>query len=178
MSTIFKRALSIWLTLAFLVPAPIFALDSTAGGSLSLSQELSTSGQGSEFVSGNYPGAVLMPINLWGPVQKPGIHHVPVRTDLLTLLSLAGGPAGEAELGDITIKRRTGAEELIIRVDAEELLTKSGKVSPVLEANDIILIPRSKPIVSNNTVATVGFVTSILSVILIGFALNNQLKSK
>ena len=49
-------------------------------------------GRGSEYVSGAQTGNVLMRINLWGAVGKPGIHHVPAKTNLINLLSYAGGP--------------------------------------------------------------------------------------
>src|SRR4051812_38256259 len=92
------------LVLALAFPFPAFA----AGGSgYSLMPEIPGAGGGSEYVSGNFPGAVLIPINLWGAVGKPGIHHVPTRTDLVTLISLAGGPTGDASLGDVSIKRRS-----------------------------------------------------------------------
>jgi hypothetical protein len=171
-----KRITSLALCLTLLLPAPVARAGSASGG-LSLSQEISAAGSGSEYVSGNYPGAILMPVNLWGSISKPGIHHVPTRTDLVTLLSLAGGPSSDARLDDIVIKRRNGKEELIIKVDAEEVLTEAGVQSPVLEANDIIIIPREKPVIGSNTVTVVGFAASILGLVLAGFALSNQLKN-
>ena len=145
-------------------------------GAVSIGSDLGSVGAGNEFVSGNYPGAILMPINLWGSVGKPGIHHVPTQTDLITLLSLAGGPGPDAQLDKITIKRRAGKEEQILKVDAEEYLNKAGMRSPVLEANDIVVIPRDTPPISSNTVTTVTFVGSVLGIILAGFALSRQTK--
>jgi hypothetical protein len=131
-------------------------------------------GAGSEYVSGNFPGAVLMPVNLWGAVGRPGIHHIPTRTDLVTLLSLAGGPLTDADLGDVAIKRRAQNGEEILKYDVEHLLDKPGARSPTLEANDIVIVPRDKPTISNNTLTTVGFVGSILSVVLAAIVLSNQ----
>jgi hypothetical protein len=133
---------------------------------------------GAEYVSGNYPGAILMPVNLWGAVGKPGIHHVPTQTDLVTLLSLAGGPGADAEIDHITIKRRFSGEEQVIRVDADDILNKPGVRSPVLEANDIIIVPREKPPISNTTLTTVTFAATVLSAILAGVAISIQLKNK
>lgn len=156
-----------------LSPLPAFAAGSFKNG-FNLPTDITAAGVGSEFISGNYPGAVLMPINLWGSVAKPGIHHVPTQTDLVTLLSLAGGPGPDAELGRITIKRRAGAGETVIRVDAEDILTEPGRKSPVLEPNDIIIIPREKPTVSPNTMTTISFIGGVLGIILAGFALSRQ----
>src|SRR5207244_1830868 len=74
--------------------------------SLSLPKELLGRARGNEFVSGDTPGAVLMKVNLWGAVNRPGIHYVPLRTDLVTLLSYAGGPMPNAEMDQMLIKRR------------------------------------------------------------------------
>jgi hypothetical protein len=167
-----RQATCVVLIAALVSPHAALAVE--AG--LTTAQEFSTAGAGSEYVSGNFPGAVLMPVNLWGSIGKPGIHHVPMRTDLVTLLSLAGGPGADAELDEVTIKRRSKGEEQILRVDAEKLLTKVGYHSPVLEANDIIIVPRSKPTISSNTAATVGFVGGLLSVILAGIALSAAVK--
>ncbi len=165
----------IWILCSQIAVYPSFSY-AAEGGNLSLSQEIQASGSGSEFISGNYPGAILMPVNLWGSVSKPGIHHIPTHTDLVTLLSLAGGPGNDAQLDNIVIKRRAGGEEKILKVDGEDLLNKANVHSPILEANDIIIIPRDKPIVSNNTMITITFVGSILALVLTGFAVANTLK--
>lgn len=136
----------------------------------SLSNELT--GSSGEYVSGNYPGAILMRVNLWGAMSKPGIHNVPARTDLVTFLALAGGPSSDAELDDITIKRRSGQKEEILRIDAEELLTETGGISPMLEPNDIILVPRSQPPVHPNTIATLAFAGQVIGLVLSAVALS------
>ncbi len=137
---------------------------------------MSSMATGSEYVSGNYPGAILMPVSLWGSIGKPGIHHVPTQTDLVQLLSLAGGPGSDAELDHITIKRRSEKEEVIIRVNADDILNKPGVHSPILNANDIIMIPREKPNVSANTITTLAFISSVATILLAGFAISTQLK--
>jgi hypothetical protein len=172
-----NRALTFILCVQLGFPGALAHAAGAAGG-LSLSQDITGAGSGSEYVSGNYPGAILMPVNLWGSVGKPGIHHIPTRTDLVTLLALAGGPAADAELDDVVIKRRNGKEELILKIDAEEVLTEAGVQSPVLEANDIVIVPREKQVISNNTATLVGFTASVLGLVLAGIALNAQLKSK
>jgi hypothetical protein len=166
--------LTLILCLTMVFPAPVALAAGTSG--FSLSQDVAGASSGSEYVSGNYPGAILMPVNLWGSIAKPGIHHVPTRTDLLTLLSLAGGTLPDAELGDVVIKRRNGKEELVLKIDAEDILTEAGVQSPVLEANDIIIIPRQRPVVGTTTMTLVSLTASILGIVLAGVALNNQFK--
>ena len=160
-----------------LVTGPVVMASGENGLGLSLTGDLGTVGSGSEYVSGNYPGAVLMPINLWGAVGKPGIHHVPTRTDLITLLSLAGGPLPDAKIDTILIKRRASQGEQVIKIDADDFLSKPGVQSPVLEANDIVIIPRDKPVISNNTLTVITFIGTLLGIGLAGYALSKQAKS-
>lgn len=142
---------------------------------LLLRKELETSGRGSEYVAGDYPGAVLMSVNLWGSVQRPGIYHVPVKTDLLTLLSYAGGPSSKAILDDVRIKRRTGPKQKLLEVDVDDLLSSTELPSPTLEANDIIHIPETEPAVGDNTMRTIAFISGILGIVTAGLVLSNQL---
>ncbi len=143
-----------------------------AATGLAMSQDFGALGIGSEYVSGNFPGAVLMPINLWGAIGKPGIHHIPTHTDLVTFLSLAGGPTPDAQMDHIQIKRRSTGEEHIITVNADELLVKPGVPIPILEANDLIIVPRDKPPINPNTIALLSFVSGMFALVLGGFAVN------
>lgn len=171
MKSYFARAISALLCLELILGSFAPSAQAAGGTGFSLGSELNTAGAGAEYVSGNYPGAILMPVNLWGSVSKPGIHHIPTQTDLLTLLSLAGGPLPDARMDTISIKRRTGKQEQIIEVDADDLLTRAGIPSPILEPNDIIVVPRDRPTISSNTVTTITFVGSVLGIILAGYAL-------
>ena len=51
------------------------------------------------------PGELTMQVNLWGDVQKPGRYEIPITTDLIQLISLAGGPTREANLSEVQISR-------------------------------------------------------------------------
>lgn len=51
------------------------------------------------------PGEITMSINLWGYVRNPGRYEIPISTDLVQLLSYAGGPLAEADLGAVKISR-------------------------------------------------------------------------
>lgn len=149
----------------------VFAQDLTTGLSLSKDLAMGRTGVGNEFVSGDYPGAVLMKVNLWGAVGKTGIHFVPTQTDLITLLSYAGGPSVNAKLNDVFIKRWTSGKEQIIRVDAEKLIQGVGKISPTLEANDVVVIPTKTPLISQDTSTLIGVITSIVSLLAVSLVL-------
>lgn len=48
---------------------------------------------------------LLMRVNIWGFVRKPGQYMVPTDTDLISLMSFAGGPVEEAKIKSIKIVR-------------------------------------------------------------------------
>jgi hypothetical protein len=51
------------------------------------------------------PGEITMSINLWGMVKQPGRYEVPISTDMVQLLSYAGGPMREADLAGVLVTR-------------------------------------------------------------------------
>lgn len=137
-----------------------------AEGSLSTPDELKAAVPGSEFITGNKPGAVLMRVNLWGAVGKPGVHHVPTQTDLVTLLSVAGGPTGNAQMEELLIKRWSGEKQEVITLNLAQLLKDPHERGPAVQANDIIYLPEKQPIISNNVLLVVGLITGIVGLAL------------
>ncbi len=122
--------------------------------------------RGAEYVSGSQPGTVLMRVNLWGAVNKPGIHHIPVKTDLMALMSYAGGPAHDAILDEVTIKRESGNTRKLIKVDVEELIHGVSHHNVELAPNDIVVIPKDEPLIDKDTLAVVTMISVIMSTIL------------
>jgi len=129
-------------------------------------------------MSGNVPGAVLMPVNLWGAVPKPGIHHVPTQTDLLRLLSYAGGPQKDAKIEEITIKRTVNGQDKVIPVDLQRLLSKPGQINLALEPNDIVMVPQKDEGMSPGTLRLVTFASLIFSTVLTGFLISDHINNK
>lgn len=97
---------------------------------------------------------VVMSVNIWGYVQKPGVYFVPRNTDLISLISFAGGPREGANMSEVTIVRAgevkaTNGDTIssdddkvpVLRVDVKQSL-QSGRVSniPVLQAGDTVVI--------------------------------------
>ncbi len=105
---------------------------------------------------------ILMSVNVWGYVARPGQYVVPRSTDLLSLIAFAGGPVGGANLGRVNIIRAgdlvkedvafkaagTMANSTdkvpILVVDVRRHL-KTGEIGkiPILAAGDTILIPET-----------------------------------
>ncbi|HEY8280333.1 MAG TPA: hypothetical protein VIH99_11960 [Bdellovibrionota bacterium] len=165
------------LVLSFsLVSLPCTA--SAADVGTAFSRDLLGNNKGAEYISGDYPGAVMMKVNIWGAVQKPGIHYVPVKTDIITMLSYAGGPVERARMGDVTIRRVVGGKPTVIDVDIDDILDSSKATTPPLEANDTIVIPKSSPMFSENTMQLITVVASMLTITLGSLILKKELAGK
>jgi len=87
---------------------------------------------------------VTMAVNIWGFVNKPGQYMVPYDTDLISLLSYAGGPREEAKIKDIKVVRPAktpNTADQVINVNVKEFL-KTGKAAeiPVLKPGDTVVV--------------------------------------
>jgi len=92
---------------------------------------------------GTRPGLVIK-VHIWGQVNKPGLHTVPSNTDLMELLSLAGGPSDYANLGRIKLIRREEGKEAIFFIDLGEYLDKGDPSSLlILKPGDAVIVPKS-----------------------------------
>lgn len=80
---------------------------------------------------------------IWGQIQKPGLYIVPDDTDLLTLISLAGGPKDDAKLKAIKIVRNfeNGSEKIIIVDMKKYISTGNSDLIPKLMPGDTVIIP-------------------------------------
>ena len=84
-----------------------------------------------------------MAVNVWGFVHKPGQYMVPYETDLISLLSFAGGPREEARIKSIKLVR-PGVGEVksqVIDIDVKNYLEK-GNLSeiPILCPGDTVVV--------------------------------------
>jgi polysaccharide biosynthesis/export protein len=85
---------------------------------------------------------LLIRVNIWGQVRSPGQYFVPATTDLITLISIAGGPSNRSRLSDIAVVRQsdTGESE-VIQVNVKKYLrTGDKRLIPDLKPEDTVLI--------------------------------------
>lgn len=152
----------------FLTISPAFAGNKDLVSSFELLQNESFNRftSGSEYMSGQEPGTVMMQVNLWGAVRKPGIHHIPVKTDLVGLMSYAGGPTEKAIIDEIVIKRQQGTKQTKLRVDLAQLIHGEGSQNLSLQPQDIIVVPEQKPWISQDTLTLAIFASTIASILL------------
>ncbi|MGZ3789944.1 MAG: SLBB domain-containing protein [Bacteriovorax sp.] len=78
---------------------------------------------GSFFYSPTSKGKVLIPINVWGEVNKAGLHYVPLDTNIVQGLSLAGGPKSTAALDSVRLTKNVNGKIEEFKFD----LMKGGK---------------------------------------------------
>jgi hypothetical protein len=141
----------------------------TEGQSAFPNEEHAPEGHASEFVYRNDPDEILIPIYLLGAVSKPGLYHVPAKTDLISLLTLSGGPNGEAELDHVQIRRTLPDKKFhVADVDFTKVVSEPLAPTPTLVSNDVVYIPTKQPLLSNNTVAVVSLAATVATVILAG----------
>ena len=62
---------------------------------------------------------LLVTVNLWGHVQRPGIYSVPSSYTLIDLISSAGGPLKTARLNDVRVVRKNTD---VVQIDVDRFL--------------------------------------------------------
>lgn len=78
---------------------------------------------------------------VWGQIVKPGLYSVPDDTDLLTLISLAGGPKDHAKLTKIRIVRPTEEGKKIIFINMKKYLeTGDESMIPIMQPGDTVIV--------------------------------------
>ncbi|MDO9576509.1 MAG: hypothetical protein Q7J16_01355, partial [Candidatus Cloacimonadales bacterium] len=86
-------------------------------------------------------------------------------TDLLTLISSAGGPTENANLKKVRIIRASGGEEKIIFVNLNEFIENGDEeLIPVLQPGDTVIIAGSTYYAFTKAVAWISQIAVILSV--------------
>ncbi|MGA9407853.1 MAG: hypothetical protein WBW71_12045 [Bacteroidota bacterium] len=91
------------------------------------------------------PYEVTMTVNLWGEIPQQGVYVVPTNTDIIQLLSYAGGPRDRSNLDDVLIYRASGKKDQKLRIlktiNVRDIL--EGRSDPVpLAPGDMIVVKR------------------------------------
>ncbi|WP_456407950.1 polysaccharide biosynthesis/export family protein [Caldithrix abyssi] len=114
---------------------------------------------------------LLVTVNLWGHVLKPGIYSVPSSYSLIDLISSAGGPLSTARLNDVRVVRKN---QEVIKVNLEKFL-KTGDASslPTLQPGDTIIVSGSIQDVFTKMVAIFRDLAIIVNVFVLASRVNN-----
>jgi len=117
--------------------------------------------------SGSLTGTEQLKIRtyIWGQVRNPGLYIVPDNTDLLTLISSAGGPTENAKLSKIRIIRSTSEGDKVIWIDLKEYLdTGEADLIPILKPGDTVIVSGSTYYAFTKAVNWLSQIAVILSV--------------
>ncbi|MGZ3649932.1 MAG: SLBB domain-containing protein [Bdellovibrionota bacterium] len=176
-----------WLHLliawSFVIPGPI-ALAAGHGTALDTLEQQGPQ-QTAEYIFRNSPRDNLITVQMFGSVSRPGIYYVPEDTDLMRLLTLAGGVVNTGELDEVVVRKTDGkawhgidsryVEQVnpgTYTVNVDKLLKFTAKLAPLkLSHEDFVYVPLKEPWISNDAakVITLGGVllTGVLTFFLI-----------
>ncbi len=120
-------------------------------GGISLAQsEDDSSYQGYQTASQYYlergmENKLMVKVNVWGAVQKPGSQYVPDGTDLISVISAAGGPTEGAKLSKVRLVRNFDGEKHNQVINVSRCLKKGElELLPEIKPGDTIIVPKSK----------------------------------
>jgi protein involved in polysaccharide export with SLBB domain len=115
-------------------------------------------------------GDLEIQIHVWGEVKKPGLYQVPDGTDLLEVLSAAGGPTEYANLSKVRVTRKAVEDRAagVIRYDLSDYLDDPALLAPpTLRPGDVVRIPRNTKFAWREGVRIVAEIASVITAVYI-----------
>ncbi len=112
-------------------------------------------------------GNILMNVNVWGQVYKPGPVIVKENADLASVLSQVGGPKEKANLKKVRVNRREPDEngQMTYLIDLKAYYKKGDTSSFVaLKPNDTIIIPEDQGITTDMFLRIAGLGLSVITI--------------
>lgn len=173
-----KKASTILIaTLFFFSSNSIFLNQAIAQGmDLSALTEVKEPVRAAEFIYRSSAKESLIGVQLMGAVNKPGIYYVPPSTDILKLITLAGG-AGDADLSDVIVKKTDPSAGGVFKVNVEKLIKAPSTVQQLrLAQDDFVYVPKREPWISNDVSRSITIVSLITSIILTGVLIERNSK--
>lgn len=170
------RAVSLLTAFAFFAQA-CPALAATTGRDI---LDVKGPQQTAEYIFRNSPRDNLITVQIFGSVVRPGMYYVPEDTDLMKLLTLAGGVEGTSELDEVVVRKLDGKPWAAMRmdyvtqrnaqtyvVDVDSLLRKSTNLKPLrMNHDDFVYVPKKESFISNDFAKVVGLVSVVLTGVL------------
>ena len=106
---------------------------------------------------------LLINVNLWGHVQRPGIYSIPSTYGLIDLISSAGGPLKTARLSEVRIIR---SNQTVVSINIDRFIkTGDNTVLPVLQPGDTIVVSGSITDIFTRTISVLRDIAIILNVV-------------
>ncbi len=146
--------------------------------------------QASEYMFRSSPKESLISVQLLGAVQKPGIYYVPSSTDLLKILTLAGGSTNSGDISEVMV-RKTEPEKWssihskvldehrgTYEVDVQELIRQGGGEALKMNHDDLVYVPSRESMVSPETAKAITLVSLVMSIALTGLLISKYSHEK
>jgi hypothetical protein len=129
---------------ALIVPACAMAQTTTQGQIPQTIPTIRAVGEGNQYYLGQ-ANELLIRVNVWGRVHRPGQYFVPATTDLITLISSAGGPQDRSRISDVRVVRGgVGPQAEVIEVNLKKYLkTGDKRLIPDLKPEDTVIVSGS-----------------------------------
>ena len=119
-------------------------------------------GRASEYYFGK-GDELTITVNIWGQVRRPGHYNIPVKTNLVSFISFAGGPQPKAKLDNVKIVRNVQGKSEVIKVNVKKYLnTADMSLIPNLMPGDTVVISGS---ILHLFSTTVQYLTQLMTVI-------------
>lgn len=84
-------------------------------------------------------------VQVWGQVNRPGQYSVPDRTDLIGLISFAGGPTEDAKLKEVLVVRPLASGAKVREIDVDAFIHSGNpQLIPELTPGDVVVVPASR----------------------------------
>lgn len=85
---------------------------------------------------------VLIEVQVWGQVARPGMYKVPVSTDAVGLISYAGGPTEYAALSRVRLVRNGFPKGRATKLNLDRYAGSGDRSAvPMLETGDVVIVP-------------------------------------
>lgn len=118
-------------------------------------------------------GELQVKVSIWGEVKSPGLYSIPDRTDLATLLSLAGGPSDGANLSQVKIIHSFPTPSVTI-VNMREFFSSGDRKSiPIMKPGDMVRIKKTS---FTRVKESIRYLTEVTFILVMYIQLYNMIK--
>jgi polysaccharide export outer membrane protein len=112
----------------------------------------------------------IIRVSVLGEVRTPGLLSVEPGTNLIHLITLAGGPTERANMKAVRVIRAGRRYE----VDLQSALTGSSAGRVVLFSNDVIFLDRKRGLTRENLSFGMNLLTAVLSIVSVVTVIQNR----
>ncbi len=145
---------------------------------LGLFSDIKAPQQASEYIFRSSPKESLISVQLLGAVNKPGIYYIPVNTDLMKLLTLAGGSSNGGDISEILVRKAepkawsdistkaVSEYQGAFEIDAEKIIKYGGSRQLRLGQDDFVYVPPRSQWISTETSRNITIVSIVLGIVL------------